>query len=235
MNRSRLWRATLLSSVLLSLTPSLALATPDAGALRVQALKATFGQQTHVDFAPLSGQSRTIRHLRKLDIATTGENAQARAVSFVSAYAQALDLTHLNLSPVEQHTLATGAVVSFALAYQGIPVEGRSVAIRLSPEGRVRSVTSDALPFELSSTTPALSAEQALAAVKTQRAYPFVGEAKLRVLVSGPHLAQLAYKVNVAYVPFQSHYSVFVDANTGAILSERPLGFDQLPLRHGHH
>ena len=198
----------------------------------------TFGENATVELAP---HSDTVRRLSNLSIPTTGATPAERATRFLDAHRKALGLGHVRYQAAETTPLprASGHVVRFGLTavtstFENLEIQDMSVAIRLDREGRVRSVTSDALPFTLTA-PPTITADDAIAATRARYQLATTGTPRLLVTVPAAHHATLVWRVPVALIPLQAHFFVWVDATTGAVLRDTPAGFDQrvtrLPLR----
>lgn len=198
------------------------------------ALKAAFGNTVRVTRDGLTGAPRALFGLRE---ATFGADPAARALRFLEASRRLLDLGPSGLVHQETRALPHGHVVRFAQTALGLPVEGRSLAVKLDAQGRVTSLTSDLVPFELARPAATIAPEQAQQVVRTAYQVAAVGTPTEVVLVSAPGHARIAWRVPVAVIPLQAHFSVWVDAESGDILREAPAGLDQvmakLPRRSG--
>jgi hypothetical protein len=200
----------------------------------------TFGPTVSIELAPHS--DTTVRRLTNLALPTTGTTPLERASSFLAAHRTALGLSKLRYEHRDTTALPRGLghVVRFGLSLEiskteSLEIQDTSLTVRLDASGRVRAYTSDALPFALASTMPAITPEAASEAARAHYAAAAIGTPRLVVRIAAAHHAALAYRLPVALVPLQAHFFVWVDARTGAILDDAPAGFDQpvrrLPLR----
>lgn len=199
-------------------------------------LETTFGPNVRILRDTLSG---ALRAAYGLSVATTGATPEARARSFVAAWKKALGLATSDVVLVDVQALpGRGHVVRFQqAALSGVPVESRTLSVKLGLTGQVNSVTSDIVPFELVRPALTISAEAAKEAVQGHFAVALLGTPHEVVLVAAPHQARLAWRVPVAVIPLQAHFFVWVDAESGAILREAPAGHDgsmtHVPLKSG--
>lgn len=225
--RLRGWISTLGVVVALGGT-SLATAPDDA------ALRAALGDKVRVTRDVLTGAPRALYGLRQ---PTLGADPAARALRFLESSRRLLDLGQSGLVHEETRALPRGHVVRFAQTALGLPVEGRSLAVKLDAEGRVTSLTSDLVPFDLARPAETIAAERAREIARATYEVAAVGVPSEVVLVSAPGLARVAWRVPVAVIPLQAHFYVWLDAESGAILREAPAGLDQvltrLPRRSG--
>jgi len=199
-------------------------------------IEAAFGPDVRIVRDTLSG---SLRAAYGMSVATTGVTPTERALSFVAAWKKTLGLATTAVVLVDVQALpGRGNVVRFRqTTLAGVPVESRTLAVKLGFDGRVNSVTSDIVPFELAQTAQTISAEAAKAAVANHFAVALMGTALQVVLVAAPHQARLSWRVPVAVIPLQAHFFVWVDAESGAILREAPAGNDgsmtHIPLKSG--
>jgi len=199
-------------------------------------LETVFGPKVRILRDTLSG---ALRAAYGLSVATTGATPVERARAFVVAWKKALGLATSDVVLIDVKELpGRGQVVRFQqTALDGVPVESRTLSIKLGLDGKVGSLTSDIVPFEL--VRPALTIAPEAAKEAVQRNFSVAALATPRevVLVSAPHQARLAWRVPVAVIPLQAHFFVWVDAETGAILRQAPAGYDgpmtHLPLAGG--
>lgn len=195
-----------------------------------------FGAGAKVVREPLSG---AVRGVFGLKVATEGEDLGRRALGFVEARRRALGLGEAALIVKGEEALPNGRghVVRLGQTVLGVPVEGRSLAVRMDGEGNVRGVNSDLVPFSIARPERALDAEAAMAVVRERYEVTHVGRPSEVVLVSAPHVARLAWKVPVAVIPLMAHFWVFVDAESGEVLREALAGHDmpvtRLPRKEG--
>jgi len=199
-------------------------------------LETSFGPGVRIVRDTLSG---ALRGAYGLSVATTGTTPTERALSFVAAWKKALGLTTSDVVLVDVNVLpGRGHVVRFQqTALAGVPVESRTLSVKVGLDGTVGSVTSDIVPFELARPARTIALEAAKEAVQRHFAVALIGAPREVVLVAAPHQARLAWRVPVAVIPLQAHFFVWVDAETGAILREAPAGHDgsmtHLPLKSG--
>lgn len=194
-------------------------------------LRAAFGPNIAVTWAPgTEASAPTPRHLRHLSTPTTGDTPTERASHFLAAHGHALGLTHLRAEPSDTQALPRGMghAVRFTLSTpEQLEIQDMSLVVRVDGAGLVRSVTSDALPFTLAGTKPAFSPDAALQRITETFAIASHGTPALVVLPLGPHHARLAWRVQVAVIPLQAHFVVWLDAQSGELLREAKAGFDQ--------
>lgn len=197
---------------------------------------AAFGPNVRIVRDTLSG---ALRAAYGLSVATTGATPTERAQAFIASWKKALGLASSGVVFIDMKELpGRGHVVRFQqTALDGVPVESRTIAIKLGFDGRVNSVTSDIVPFELTRPARTISPEAAKEAVANHFAVALMGTPRDVVLVAAAHQARLAWRVPVAVIPMQAHFFVWVDAETGAILREAPAGNDgamtHVPLKSG--
>lgn len=120
--------------------------------------------------------------------------------------------------------VARGGVVRFARVYEGYPIDGVDVVVRIAPGGRVRFVEGAsplAAPLEIS---PSIDADDALHRANALFAYARAGRAK-PVLVPVEGRLRHAYRVMLDGAAEGGHV-VHVDAVTGAILGVRATRVD---------
>jgi hypothetical protein len=198
-------------------------------------LRAAFGPDIAVTWAPgTEATTPTPRHLRHLSAPSTGDTPTARAAHFLTTHAHLLGIAHLLANPSDTQPLPRGMghAVRFTLSTpEHLEVQDMSLVVRVDKDGRVRSFTSDALPLSLPDTTPTVTPEAALSRVRETFAIASAGTPTLVVLPLGPHHARLSWRVQVAVIPLQAHFTVWLDAQSGEILREAKAGFDQLMHR----
>ena len=194
---------------------------PDA---RDTALRAALGAKVRVMRDGLSGAPRALFGLAS---ATRGADPAERASRFLEASRRLLDLGTSVLHATETRALPQGHVVTFRQTALGLPVEGRSLTVKLDAEDRVTAVQSDLVPFLLTRPAVKLSAEAARTVVATHFEVAAVGTPTEVVLVTAPGLARLVWRVPAAVIPLQAHFFVWIDAESGAVLREAPAGLDQ--------
>ena len=208
------------------------LATPPD--VRDEGLRAALGDEIRVTRDALTGAPRALYGLKQ---PTFGADPAARAMRFLESSRRLLDLGDSALVAKETRALPKGHVVRFEQTALGLPVEGRSLAVKLDAEGRVTSLTSDLVPFELTRPASQLAPEAVREIARSTFDVAAVGAPTEVVLVSAPGLARVAWRVPVAVIPLMAHFFVWIDAESGAILRTAPAGLDQpltrLPLKSG--
>ena len=194
--------------------------------------------------------SRTApKRLSGLSIATEGKDPGERARGFMLAHAALLGLegdvqvedVRVFAPPDAAAGTQPGARLSLqsvrlSQVWSGLPVEGRSVVVRLDAAQRVTSVTSDLGPLVVP--TPERIVDGASVVAMLRSAYQIVGASEPhKVVLALGTGGRIAWKVAVAVLPLQASFFVWVDAETGRVLKEAPAAFDQglreLPLRAG--
>lgn len=172
------------------------------------------------------------RSLRGLTAPTTGVDPADRAARFVRAERDLLALTG-DVVPVETRRLR-GHVVRLQQTFGGVPVEGRTVVVKLDEAARVTSVVSDLGPLDVPTPTREITPAAAQAAVSARYAVAATAPPTRVVVANGP-VGRYAWKVPAMVMPLTGHFWVWVDVETGRILKTAPAGSDQrmtaLPLR----
>ncbi|MCA9668184.1 MAG: hypothetical protein KC503_21450 [Myxococcales bacterium] len=102
--------------------------------------------------------------VRGLALALPGKDLAARARSFFARY-PALVASSAELALASPRGTRTRRVLRFRQTYRGLPVLGAQVSVSFDSAGRIRALHSKAARVSLASTTPALTAAQALALV----------------------------------------------------------------------
>lgn len=192
----------------------------------------TFGPGARIVLAPHT--TATVRQLVGLALPTAGATPVERATAFLTAHRDALGLSHLRYTHRDTTSLprGMGQVVRFDLStIENLDIQDMSLSVRLDLDGRVRSYTSDALPFSLPENGATIDAETALLAAKARYSAASFGMPRLVVQVPMAHHAGLAWRVPVALIPLQAHFFVWVDATTGEVLRDAAAGFDQAVTR----
>jgi Zn-dependent metalloprotease len=149
------------------------------------------------------------------------------ALCFMQAYGELFRLHSPldELQPVTAKTDEQGNThVRLRQTYAGIPVRDSEIVVHLSPDRKVYQVEGHYFPTPTELVTQAhLSANEAVAMVRdsfdwepsTKRRY----QTQEAVFVDGNHRARLAYQVN-AYGSAGNNWEIWLDANTGAILTK---------------
>lgn len=202
-------------------------------------LRARFGPELRVDW----NATRTApRRLTGLRVPTRGEGDGERARGFLLEHRTLVGLdgdvrllearAARSLDPAAR--IAGKRVVRMQQLWQGLPVEGRTVVVRLDEAGRVTAVTSDLGPLDVPAPARIVDVADARAAIARTYETAAIGEPTQVVLAHGS-AGRVAWRFPVALVPLVAHFYVWVDAATGAVLKSAPAGFDQvlteLPLR----
>jgi len=123
-----------------------------------------------------------------------------------------------------------GTVVQLAERLGALPVEGREVAVTLDGLGFVRGVRLDPAPAAVAPIAHEIGAAAAAAAVTARFGAPLVGRATRVAFWRGAGPAREAWRFPVVLIPWVAHFTVWVDAATGAILGQAPVSNDQ-PIR----
>jgi len=192
--------------------------------------------------------SRTApRRLSGISVATLGTDPGERARGFVLAHAALLGLEgdmkveDVRVFTPRDPTAGThpGARLSLHSVrlrqlWNGLPVEGRSVVVRLDDADRVTSVVSDLGPLVVPTPTQVVDPASVTAMLKAT--YQIVGiNTPQKVVLAIGTGGRVAWKVGVSVLPLQASFFVWVDVETGRALKEAPAAFDQglqdLPLR----
>ena len=117
-----------------------------------------------------------------------------------------------------------GAVVKFRQEYEGIPIVGAGMAVRVDAQGRVRQVTNSYLPLSGVNTAPLVSVEDARTVVLDTHALvpvqvPEDIAARLVLLALPSNGVALAWELHTGACPqLLSNWVFYVDAETGTIL-----------------
>lgn len=216
-----------------------AVTRPSAGVALADAIAQRFGANAKVTW----NASRTApKRISGLAVATAGGSPAERATSFVRANATLLGLEgDVKVEEVQVFTPPDPAARNAALhtvrmsqLWNGLPVEGRSIVVRLDSAGNVTSLSSDLGPLVVPTPTTLIAAETVVASVKATYQIVGIGEPQRVVLAIGTG-GRVAWKVAVAVIPLQANFFVWVDAESGRVLKEAPAAFDQgmreLPVR----
>ncbi len=81
-----------------------------------------------------------------LRVATEGDTMQARAAQFLARWGEVIGVEVSELEAMETRAAAGRHSVRFQLSWQGVPVYGRGVTVKLDDSGVVRSLASDLAP-----------------------------------------------------------------------------------------
>lgn len=196
------------------------------------ALRARFGDAVVVRW---DAARRTPKSLRGMGIATTGPTAAERAVRFVRSERALLGLDG-DVEVIETRSLPRSprTTVRLRQLIQGLPVEGRAIAVTLDAEQRVVSVESDLGPLRVPVPVHRIDARRATDIVRETFIVVGVGTPTAVVVANGP-LGRVAWKVPAARLPMSGLFWIWVDAESGAVLKVAPAALDQsateLPLR----
>ncbi|MCA9517934.1 MAG: hypothetical protein KC635_23505 [Myxococcales bacterium] len=190
-------------------------------------LVASFGPGAELRVDRVTGLVRTARRL-DLPVTGAGDDPGAAAVVFARAHAAAFGLGpgadvvagEVLTTPSGLHVVRLDAVVA------GVPVEGAALRVEIGADGHVKAVRSDLVP--LAPPPPAaVTAEAARATVLARFDAAFVGAPRLALRVTPLRRLARAWRVPVTVVPLFGQLTVWVDATTGAVIEQRPAGFDQ--------
>jgi hypothetical protein len=202
--------------------PALTVTAPLDATTALATLQRRFGPQSRLGL----DADKHLHALRRLEARLDPALPVADAVA--QQFARNRDL--FGLPPVvaatheETLTLPQGAgqTLRFSLSVSGVPLERRSLAARLMPDGRLAELRMDPLPRQLlGGATPTLSPEAASARAGEALDSGNVGAPTLVFHVANPSVGRLAWRVPVAPVPLARHTFVWLDAHDGAVLETR--------------
>jgi len=205
-----------------------------------------FAQRFGADAKVMWNASRTApKRISGIAVATSGSTPTERATSFVRANAGLLGLEgDVKVEDVQVFTPPDPAArgrgsfdtVRMSQLWNGLPVEGRSIVVRLDGAGRVTSLSSDLGPLVVPTPTAIVTPASVVANIKATYQIVAISEPQKVVLALGT-AGRITWKVAVAVVPLQANFFVWVDAESGRVLKEAPAAFDQnmveLPVRQG--
>lgn len=176
-----------------------------------------------------------VTRLSGIAAATNGATPGERARNFVRAHAAMLGLegdvaveevrTFTPPDPAIAHKVHT--FVRLRPQWQGLPVDGRSLVVRLDADLRVTSLTSDLGPLAVPTPTRTMTATDAAALLKASYRIVGINTPDKVVLVRG-NAGRVAWKFAVAVVPLQAQFYVWVDVESGQVIKEAPAAFDQV-------
>jgi hypothetical protein len=164
-----------------------------------------------------------------LDIATTGSTDKQRALDFVSENSDLLggmmvdQLRFVRISRRGQFRTAR-----FQFQFGNYPIERRFLTIRLDRNNRVRRVHSDFDRWHVPPVKAPISGAGARTRAMVHVDGISAGAATRVVLPGAPGQARHVWRVPVAKVALVLQYIVYLDAQTGAVLTVNPAGKDQL-------
>lgn len=169
-----------------------------------------------------------------LSVATTGTDAGERAKNFVRTHATLLGLdgdvqveevrVFTPPDPRIAHKIQT--TVRLRPQWRGLPIEGRSIVVRIDAEQRVTSVASDLGPLSIDAPERVITAAEAGETLKAT--YRIVGiNTPDKVVLTVGNIGRVTWKFMVAVLPLQAQFQVWVDVATGEVLREAPGAFDQ--------
>ncbi|MCB9731214.1 MAG: hypothetical protein H6745_01125 [Deltaproteobacteria bacterium] len=203
--------------------------SPTTLATREAAIHARLGADVAIRWDAMKTSPRSLRNLA---VPTAGATPADRAARFVRGER---DLLRLDGDVVAVETRAfRGHVVRLQQTFAGVPVEGRSVVVKLDEGARVTSVTSDLGPLSVPTPATEITPAEAQAAVSARYAVAATGT-PTRVVVANASAGRFAWKVPAMVMPVTGLFWVWVDTETGRVLRTAPAGSDQrltsLPLR----
>jgi len=151
------------------------------------------------------------------------------AQAYLIDHAVELGLEGIDLELTEVLSLGKelrGATVRFEQRYQGLPVIGGQVAVRIGAQGAISTVVIDVTPGLRTQTIPLLDEIDARASAAGHVGTPpAVASAELAILPD-EHGGELVWRVQVP--TNDGGYELDVDASTGSVVVERALGMDAL-------
>jgi Zn-dependent metalloprotease len=176
-----------------------------------------------------------IARISGIAVTTNGATAGDRARNFVRAHAAMIGLEGdvaveevRDFTPFDPHIAhKVHTFVRLRPQWRGLPIDGRSLVVRLDADMRVTSVTSDLGPLDVPAPTRSMSATDAAAMVKASYRIVGINTPEKVVLVRGT-AGRVAWKFAVAVVPLQAQFYVWVDVESGQVLKEVPAAFDQV-------
>ncbi len=223
------WPATI--ALTLTISSSALAAPPQLPARRVafeRVVHERFGDAARVRWDRLRNAPRV---LRRLTVATVGRDASERALGFVRAHRDLIAPGGAELAVHKVTPRASGAVVQLAQRLGGLPVEGAWIAVTLDAAGAVRAVRTDGTPRTLHMPEAVIPAARAGQIVSDRFVVARTGAPTLVALPLPGGEAVAAWRVPAAVIPLASHFFVWVDAETGAVLRQAPAGKDQRQRR----
>ncbi len=154
---------------------------------------------------------------RQLDVTRRAQAALQREIA-------SLGLAGLDLAPVAILPGAGGVTVRFSQRFHGVQVLGASAAVRLDGRGAPELLMLDVARAIDVDTRARWTAAEACASLGLGRQCGLPRRPELAVLPAPGRPARLVWVVDV---PFGRHARRYlVDAHDGALVGERPLGFD---------
>jgi hypothetical protein len=214
--------------------PPLARATPP-GPPETSDLGAAIARRFGPDVRVTWNDARTApKRLSGLAVATAGSDVGERVRTFLAAHRDVIGLQgDVRVDEVRKISLpdtrldARLHAVRLTPLWHGLPIDGRTLVVRLDEHQRVTALSSDLGPLVVPEPGRTLDAGAISAIV--QETYAIVAASPPdKVVLARGTAGRVAWKVAVSVVPLQAHFHVWLDAETGAILKEAPAAFDQL-------
>ncbi len=158
-----------------------------------------------------------------------------RAARFMAGMPEIVAASDARFVVRDVGAVASGRIVTLAVEIGGLPLEGRSVSVRVDDAGRVTRITSDLVAVTVAAGAVDIGPAAASQAVRARFSVSSTGTPTKVVYAGAGAFGAVAYRVPTTVVPLAGHFSVWVDAATGAILGQAPAAHDQamqrLPLR----
>jgi len=209
-------RSSVLCCALMALAPARARAD-------VARFKATHGASVQA-LAQL-GSPRVVRWrvgqptpsvVRGLDLPTTGDDANQRALGFVARHPALVGTTEL--VPLETRSTRGRAVVRLQQRHRGVPVLDATVTVALDRAGHVRALHSSTRLVTLKTVEPRLAPGEAVRIAA--RGAGTTGHATLAI-DGGTGEGRLVYVVSLPFTADPAGRRHLIDARTGAYLGWR--------------
>ncbi len=183
-----------------------------------------FGPEARVLWHPVR---RVPAALLGLDVPVLGRTAEERATAFVVAHGELLGGIEVGALGTARVSTARGAtVVHFELQARGVTIADRSLAVTLSPAGRVTQVSSDWERLEVPAPSRDVGVAAARRAAEVATGKTATGVVVKRVLAMGLAHGTLTYRVPVMRLPLVAADYCYVDFATAKLLLCLPATFD---------
>lgn len=171
------------------------------------------------------------RRIDGLAAPTVGSDATERARSFVHEHRALLGVEDVHVVEARRVRLPDPRIAAYDLVravptWRGLPIEGRSLVVRLDVAGRVTAVASDVEPLTVTLPTHEIDGAKAIAVARSTFRIVAANAPEKVVLPLGAS-GRVAWKVGVAALPIGGAFWVWIDAEDGRVLHEAPAASDQ--------
>lgn len=220
------------STVTLLLVVSLAAsarATPPTLAERARTFAERFGPAVQITW---NAQRTAPRRLSGLRVATTGADAGERARHFLAAHGELVGIAgdarvdEVRAVALPDRAAARLHTVRLTPRWRGLPIDGRSLVVRLDDEGHVTSLAGELGPLVVPEPGRELDAS-AITAIVTATYEIVAASPPERVVYARGSAGRVAWRVAVSVAPLMGYFHVWLDAGSGEVLAEAPAAFDQ--------